>query len=113
MRWSAAYTRRRSTATAKPALAGELGQHLPAERLDPLALVPAHVVQVDPVDAEVQVALDVGPVGVEVGGDEHPAIKVLRPDQLGHLLEVKRRLDVLFSELHAAVRPLPDGVLER
>src|SRR5579859_2430406 len=90
--------------------AGQLGQHLTAERLDPLGLVPADVVEVDAVNAEVEIALDVGAVGVQVARDEHPPREVTGADQPGHLLEVVRGADVLLGEPHSAVRPLGDRV---
>ena len=52
---------------APPSSAVQLGQDLAAEDLDPLGLVAADVVQVDPVEAEVDEALDLGPVLVRVG----------------------------------------------
>ena len=88
----------------------QLRQDLPAEDLDPLLLVAADVVQVDPVEAEVGVALDVGAVDVGVRRDHHAALEVLRPDEGGQLGEVVGGADVRLRELHPPVGPLGDRV---
>ncbi len=46
--------------------------------------------QVDPVEAEVDEALDLGAVLLGIGRDEHPALEILGPHELGHLLEIER-----------------------
>ena len=45
-------------------------------------------------------ALDLGAVDVRVRRDDHAALEVLRPHQLGHLREVEGRADVRLRELH-------------
>ena len=65
--------RERRLSPARPSTPGhvtsavQLGQHVAAEDLDPLGLVAPDVVQVDPVEAEVDVLLDLGAVLVGVG----------------------------------------------
>src|SRR5262252_4965437 len=86
-------------------LARQLRQHVAAERLDPLDLIAAHIVQVHAVDTEVEIALDVRAVGIEVASDEHPAREVFRTHEPGHLLEVVGGPDVLLGKLHPAVWP--------
>src|SRR6266480_1988726 len=93
----------------RAALAGQLGQNVAAENLDPAVLIAPDVVEV----ALVEELLDLLAVSLRVGRDQHPSLEVLGSYELGHLREVVRRADVLLGELHAAVRPLHDRVLER
>src|SRR5690606_34844907 len=93
--------------------AGERGQHVATEDLDPLALVAPDVVQVDAVEAEVEVALDLRAVQVGVGGDHHRPREVLGPDGPGDLGEHERAADVATGEPHGAVRPLTHRVGHR
>lgn len=47
--------------------ARELGQHVPPEDVEPLALVAAGVVQVDAIESEVEILLDGGTVRIGIG----------------------------------------------
>jgi hypothetical protein len=68
--------------------------------------VAANPRQVHPVEAEVEVALDVGAVRVRVLRDEHATLEVLGPHRAGDLLELERRADVGLRKPHPRVRPL-------
>src|SRR6266702_3599870 len=68
----------------------ELREDLFCENVNPLELVAADVVQIDAIEAEVDELLDLATVRVRVRGDQHAALEVLGPDQLGHLREVIR-----------------------
>src|SRR5206468_5848211 len=109
-RCSSASIRRASSA---PDGLVELGEDLLTEDLDPFELVTAHVVEVDAVEAKINELLDFAAMGVRIGRDQHPPLKVLRPDQLRHLLEITRRPDIRLRKLHATIRPFGQGVLHR
>src|ERR1700682_6457596 len=89
---------RRSSASSAAAMAAgragrasvELGEDLLAEDVNPLDLVPADVMQVNPIKAEVDELLDLATMRVRVCRDEHAALEVFPPDEIGHLREVVR-----------------------
>src|SRR5712692_1710001 len=91
----------------------KLGEDLFPEDVNPLELIPSDVVQVDAIESEVDELLDLARMGVSIGGDQHAALEVFRPDDLGHLLEVIRRADVGLWELHPAIRPFGQRVAHR
>ena len=88
-------------------------QDLRAERFDELGLVAADVVEVDLVEAHLDVVLEACRVDLEVRRDQDAVAEVLRPHQLRHRREVLRVPDVLLREGHPPVRPLAHRVGER
>src|SRR5450759_415775 len=118
-RWHKAYCREGghvagSTRARGRACSGrQLGQDLATEDVDPGRLIAPGVLQVDAVEAHFQEFLDLATVDLRIRRHQHPAGEVLRVHELGHLLEVLGRADVLLGELHAAVRPFSYCVGDR
>src|SRR5215218_411248 len=89
----------------------ELGDDALAVGFYELLLVAAYVVDVDFIEAKVNVVLDVLEVLVEVGAHQNPILEVLDADLLCHCCEVLGVPYVRLGEGHPAVGPLPDGLL--
>src|SRR5437870_1707057 len=88
----------------------QTGQHVLAVEAQELRLVATDVVDVDPVKAGVDEALEMACVVLGALADEDPVGEALRPDGLGHGGEVLGIADVLLGEGHPTVRPFSHGV---
>src|SRR2546426_8663564 len=109
LRW-----RRSSASICSARLAADasvkLGEDLLPEDLNPVDLITADIVQIDAVEAEVDELLNFAAMRIGLGRDQHPALEVLRADDLRHLGEVIWRSNIGLGKLHTPVGPLGQGV---
>ena len=80
--------------------------------VDKRSLIAADIMHVDFVKAEVDKALDVGTMFVDIGRNQHAVGEVFGADEFGDFGEIFGAADVLFGEWHTAVWPFGHGVLD-